>query len=62
MFEAAGDAFVADGKALASGGGDGVARVWALDVDDLISIAEDKLTRGFTEAECREYLHVHTCP
>lgn len=58
----AGIAFVSDGTALVSGGGDGVARVWALDLGDLMGIAQDKLTRGLTEAECREYLHVASCP
>jgi hypothetical protein len=31
--------------------------VWALDLDDLIRIAEGELTRELTEAECRQYLH-----
>ena len=55
-------AFSADGTKLVTGGLDGVARVWALDLEDLIAIAEDKLTRGFTEAECREYLRRDACP
>jgi WD40 repeat protein len=55
-------AFCDDGTKLVTAGLDGVARVWALDLDDLMAIAEDKLTRGFTEAECREYLHRDACP
>jgi WD40 repeat protein len=55
-------AFSDDGTKLVTAGHDGVARVWALDLDDLMAIAEDKLTRGFTEAECREYLHRDACP
>jgi WD40 repeat protein len=35
--------------------GDGVARVFALDVDDLIGIAAERLTRSFTDTECRIY-------
>ena len=38
--------------------GDGVVRVWALDLDELIAIAEDELTRPFTDDECRQYLHL----
>jgi len=54
--------FSDDGTKLVTAGLDGVARVWALDLDDLMAIAEDKLTRGFTEAECREYLRRDACP
>jgi hypothetical protein len=32
-------------------------RVWALDLDDLISIGQCELTRGLTPQECRQYLH-----
>ncbi len=53
--------FGPDGDRLVSTGG-GVARVWALDVDDLIGIAEDRLTRSLSDPECRQYLHVDTCP
>ena len=33
----------------------GLVRVWALDLDDLIQIAEDRLTRTLTAAECEIY-------
>jgi WD40 repeat protein/DNA-binding SARP family transcriptional activator len=55
-------AFGPDGKTLASADSTGVARVWALDLDDLIAIADARLTRGLIDAECREYLHADTCP
>jgi WD40 repeat protein len=55
-------AFSPDGAKLATNGADGLARVWALDLDDLVAIAEARLTRGFTEGECRQYLHVARCP
>ena len=53
--------FSPDGIKLASNGSDGVARVWALDLDDLLRIARDNVTRDFTPAECRQYLHVDSC-
>ena len=37
-------------------------RVWALDLDDLIAIANDRLTRTLSDDECRQYLHVERCP
>ncbi len=49
--------FSPDGKRLASATPDGVVRVWALDLDELIAIAEAELTRGLTDDECRQYLH-----
>jgi WD40 repeat protein len=54
-------AFSPDGSMLASSNWDGVGRVWALDLDDLIEIAREELTRGFTDAECRQYLHQPSC-
>jgi WD40 repeat protein/DNA-binding SARP family transcriptional activator/tRNA A-37 threonylcarbamoyl transferase component Bud32 len=33
-----------------------------LDVDELLRIARSRLTRGFTQEECRTYLHVDSCP
>jgi WD40 repeat protein len=54
--------FSPDGTKLASSGADGVARVWALDLDDLSRIAQENVTRDLTPAECRQYLHVDTCP
>jgi WD40 repeat protein len=40
---------------------DGLVRVWALDLDQLIGIAHDRLTRGLTDDECRQYLHTSAC-
>ena len=59
--------FSADGRKLAAFspdvGGDavGTVRVWALDVADLVRIARSKVTRGFTEDECRRFLHQAHC-
>ena len=54
--------FSPDGSQLASYGVEGIVRIWALDLDDLIEIAQDRLTRSFTEDECRQYLHADRCP
>jgi hypothetical protein len=56
-------AFSPDGTKLASQGPlSGVVRVWALDIDDLLEIAQENVTRSLTDAECRRYLHVEACP
>ena len=33
-------------------------RVWALDIDDLLEIARQNVTRSLSDEECRHYLHV----
>jgi WD40 repeat protein/DNA-binding SARP family transcriptional activator/class 3 adenylate cyclase len=54
-------AFSADGTKLASASPcDGV-RIWALDIDDLLRIAQQKVTRPLTDGECRQYLHEDRC-
>jgi WD40 repeat protein len=54
--------FSADGSRLISGAGDAVVRVWALDLDDLMALANAELTRGLTAEECRTFLHLQRCP
>ncbi len=54
-------AFDARGTRLASTGVDGTVRIWALDRTELVAIASAGLTRGLTDAECREFLHTARC-
>jgi len=57
--------FSPDGRKLASVGGrlvgDSV-RIWALDIDDLLEIAQREVTRELTDEECRQFLHLERCP
>jgi WD40 repeat protein/DNA-binding SARP family transcriptional activator len=57
-----GVAFSPDGSRLASVSEGGAVRVWALDLDELIEVARERLTRDLLLEECREYLHVDRCP
>ena len=54
--------FGPDGSTLTSVSEDGIVRVWALDLDDLIGIAGERLTRELSDDECRQYLHLDSCP
>jgi WD40 repeat protein/DNA-binding SARP family transcriptional activator len=55
-------AFSPDGALLATGSTDRMVRVYALRVDDLVKIAQSRVTRSLTTAECQKYLHVEKCP
>ena len=55
-------AFSPDGKRLAVAYGDGAVRIYALPLDDIITIAKSRLTRTLTMDECRKYLHTEAYP
>jgi len=57
-----GVSFYPDGKRLATSSLDGSVRVYALDIQDLLSLARQRLTRSLTVEECQQYLHVQACP
>ncbi|HEY7604008.1 MAG TPA: BTAD domain-containing putative transcriptional regulator [Gaiellaceae bacterium] len=53
--------FSPDGKRLATASRDGTVRVYVLPADELMAVARSRLTRGWTDAECRQYLG-GSCP
>jgi WD40 repeat protein/DNA-binding SARP family transcriptional activator len=55
-------AFSPDGTRLATSSNDGTVRVYVLPIQDLVDLARSRLTRGWTEDECRQYLHQASCP
>jgi serine/threonine protein kinase/WD40 repeat protein/DNA-binding SARP family transcriptional activator len=55
-------AFSSDGSMLAATSVEGIVRVYALELEDLLGIARRNVTRSLTDEECRQYLHVETCP
>jgi WD40 repeat protein len=56
-----GAAFSADGSRIITIYADGTVLVQPIAVEDVVEIAEARVTRGFTEEECRRYLHVSSC-
>jgi WD40 repeat protein len=52
----------ADGKRLATAGVDGIVEVYAMDINDLMALARECVTRNLTTDECKKYLHVDKCP
>jgi len=54
-------AFSPDGRFVAAGGF-GTVRVWVLAIEDLMELARERVTRGLTDQECREFLHLDRCP
>jgi WD40 repeat protein len=56
-----GVSFSPDGKRLITAGADGTIRMFTLSLDELITLAQSRLTRTLTTDECLKYLH-HGCP
>jgi WD40 repeat protein len=42
--------------------GDKRVLIYTLDFEELLAIARSRVTRDLTEAECKEYLHLASCP
>jgi WD40 repeat protein len=57
-----GVAFSPDSSQLVTAGGDGTVRTYTLSLDQLVTLAQERLTRGLTDEECRKFLHVDACP
>jgi WD40 repeat protein len=54
--------FHPDGSKLALSSGDGEIRVYTLKTNDLLTLAQSRITRSLTAAECQKYLHSSSCP
>jgi WD40 repeat protein len=58
-----GDAeFSPDGGHVAVAGLDGRVRLFTLEMDELIELAQSRVTRPLTTDECQQYLHLDMCP
>jgi WD40 repeat protein/energy-coupling factor transporter ATP-binding protein EcfA2 len=55
-------AFSPDGKRLVIGTVDGQVDLYLLDINELKAYAATRVTRSFTEAECKRYFPLQTCP
>jgi len=51
-----------DSRRLITRGIDNTVNISLLRTSDLVQMARSRLTRGLTTDECRQYLHVETCP
>jgi WD40 repeat protein/class 3 adenylate cyclase len=54
--------FSPDGKRLYAAGEDGAVRQYIMDADELMALAESRVSRSLTDEECWQYLHLEVCP
>jgi WD40 repeat protein/transcriptional regulator with XRE-family HTH domain len=57
-----GVSFNLDGTELATAGADGTIRVYTMQLEDLKTLARERITRTLTDEECRKFLHLNRCP
>jgi WD40 repeat protein/transcriptional regulator with XRE-family HTH domain len=55
-------AFDPGGTQLMVAGHDGIVRAFLLQTDDLLKLAQSRVTRSLSMEECKKYLHATTCP
>lgn len=55
-------AFGPDGRLLATTSPDGTVAVHLLPVDEVVELAGERVSRGLTDGECRQYLQLEQCP
>lgn len=54
--------FSPDGRFLATTSGSGLVRLYVTSVEELMSLAQSRVTRRLTTAECQQYLRLAQCP
>jgi len=50
------------GTRLVTSGFDGTARIYVLPIEELVALAQSRVTRSLTTEECQRFLHVDACP
>ncbi|MBE0681505.1 MAG: helix-turn-helix domain-containing protein [Anaerolineales bacterium] len=53
---------VTDSTRLVVASSDGVTRIFVLPINELLALAQSRVTRLMTTEECQKYLHVEQCP
>jgi WD40 repeat protein len=55
-------AFTPDSKRLAVARDDGTVHFYVLPIEELVDLAQSRVTRSLTTEECQQFLHVDECP